>query len=125
MATEIFCKFFQFGHCKFGEKCRKSHVKENCDNTICDIQACQLRHPKPCKYFAIYKFCKFGDYCDFKHPEEKVTSNIKELEEKVSSLEVKVRKLESIIGQFIDKEAFHEPDDSQEMENESESNTEQ
>ena len=44
-------------------------------------------------------------------------SNIKELEEKVSCLEVKVRKLESIIEQFIDKEAFHEPDDSLETEN--------
>ena len=123
MATEIFRKFFQFGHCKFGEKCRKSHVKENCDSTMCDIQACQLRHPKPCKYFAIYKFCKFGDYCDFKHMEERGSSNLKELEQKVSALEAKICDLESIIEQIIQKEAGHEADDSHETENESECDT--
>ena len=116
MATETVCKFFQFGHCKFGEKCKKNHVKENCDKTICEIQACQLRHPKTCKYFSIYQFCKFGDYCDFKHPEKNDGSQIEELNQKVSALEAKVCELESLIEQVIGKESAQEAEDAYEDE---------
>ena len=63
------CKFFQYGHCKFGEKCRKEHLIEKCRSSSCEREksGCRLRHPIQCRYFSTYKQCKFGDYCSYEH----------------------------------------------------------
>ena len=40
MAAENLCKYFQFGHCKFFDKCRNRHVNELCDNSNCEVINC-------------------------------------------------------------------------------------
>ena len=67
MSSELCCKYFKFGHCKFGQTCRNQHVKQVCETIECDIGSCLYRHPKHCKYYMQYQRCTFGEYCSFKH----------------------------------------------------------
>ena len=69
MATQNVCKWNKYGYCKHGEMCRKSHVKEICENSECDVSMCTFRHPKTCKYYRDYRKCKF-DPCMFLHVEK-------------------------------------------------------
>ena len=41
------CRYYKFGYCKFGEKCRNLHIEEKCENKQCDITNCDKRHPRP------------------------------------------------------------------------------
>ena len=92
MAVENICKFFKFGHCKFGQTCYNQHINELCENRSCEISSCVKRHPSKCKYFNIYKRCKFGEFCSFLHVESR---NDKVLDEKVKSLEADVESLKN------------------------------
>ena len=65
-AAQIVCSFNKFGYCKFRNNCRKMHVNEHCENELCEIRTCRLRHPKPCRYFRDFRRCKFSN-CKFKH----------------------------------------------------------
>ena len=109
------CKHFQSGFCKFGDRCRKSHLNEICENPQCDQKTCILRHPKSCKYFSAFSTCKFGDNCAYKHvsssqPEfVKINSEINNLkatlenvlkslsmkENEIKTLQEKVKAIES------------------------------
>ena len=60
--AENVCYFFKFGFCKYVDKCKYKHEKENCE-----IEKCASRHPKSCRYFKEFGMCKFGDYCLFNH----------------------------------------------------------
>ena len=71
MAHQNVCRYNKFGYCKFSEKCRMMHISEICTNTSCEIQNCNLRHPKMCKFFREYNRCKFGEWCYFLHTENK------------------------------------------------------
>ena len=68
MAT-VQCKFYQFGHCRFGEHCRYEHIKEVCADDNCEIFNCLKRHPKACRYYREFGRCKFGVYCNYHHTE--------------------------------------------------------
>ena len=61
------CKHFQTGHCKFGGRCKKRHVPENCPKANCVDKACLQRHPKHCRFFSQGRICKFGEFCSYKH----------------------------------------------------------
>ena len=67
MATGNICLYKKFGHCKFLDTCKHRHMETICENESCEIQSCELRHPKECKFFRDFARCKFGDYCSFKH----------------------------------------------------------
>ena len=91
MANLIICKYNKFGYCKFGEKCRKQHIKEICFEKSCEISQCNQRHPKVCRYYRNYGRCKFSP-CAFKHEDhanynETVDKEIKTLHEKFLALE--------------------------------------
>ena len=62
------CKFFQFGYCMFGHKCKHFHNTDICSIPLCSLIACTARHPKPCVYFTRNSFFKFGSGCSFLHP---------------------------------------------------------
>ena len=68
----VVCLHFKFGYCKFKELCRNRHEEALCENVKCDVQSCDLRHPKHCKYHLKYGFCKFNA-CLYKH--EKIGLN--------------------------------------------------
>ena len=67
MASENLCLHNKYGYCKFGGKCRRFHVQEICQETMCEIQKCCKRHPKKCKFFEQFNYCKFGEYYLFSH----------------------------------------------------------
>ena len=100
MLGDMLCKFFKFGHCKFGLTCSKQHVKECCENSTCDILVCSLRHPRKCKYYTEYQRCKFGDFCSYIH--ENVIESVskvefKSLEKETSNLKIKIEHLEDLL----------------------------
>ena len=108
MATEtLFCKFHQFGHCKFGQECQKPHPQQSCSTLQCKDKNCTFRHPKICKFFARRGWCKFGEECSFLHfsPTEHFTNKseveslkaeINELKTRQLLLEAKVLKIDTI-----------------------------
>ena len=99
MAAEVlFCKFHQFGHCKFASTCRKFHTKETCNTFKCIINDCPYRHPRQCKFYVLYGRCKFGSECSFLHAtaDDEVTKAIKTIQEEVLSLKNEIHSLKSM-----------------------------
>ena len=91
-ANQLFCKFHQYGHCKFGAKCKKFHTKETCSNLKCKVDRCISRHPRQCKFYLLFGRCKFGDSCSFLHitAEENV---VKALKEEILTLKTEMKSL--------------------------------
>ena len=54
------CQHHKYGFCKFLDKCKYKHVKENCNDKSCEINDCVKRHPMLCRYFKEFARCKFG-----------------------------------------------------------------
>ena len=81
------CKYYQYGFCKFGDFCRKQHVKEVCSQKFCREKMCLKRHPKPCRNFKSALSCKFGDTCAYKHVTLNTHSDIDDLKANIKSLE--------------------------------------
>ena len=96
---EQVCRHFQTGFCKFGELCRKHHVKVICDKENCDSKDCNERHPKICRYFNSNQVCKFGSTCSYLHVTLKEKGEIFLLNSKVNQLESLIKSM----SQKIDK----------------------
>ena len=94
------CKHFQTGHCKFGGRCKKRHVPENCPKADCADKACQARHPKQCRFFSQSGFCKFGEFCSYKHL---TTPSPGHFHIQIQALEVKIEELCKAINVLEDE----------------------
>ena len=93
MATDQpFCKFHQFGHCKFGPHCKKFHTKQTCSNLKCNMNSCTLRHPRQCKFYVLFGRCKFNESCSFLHSTAE-DNLIKALQEDILSLKTEIHSL--------------------------------
>ena len=106
MAAQNVCRYFKFGHCKFGDTCRLLHNSEKCENVSCEITSCKLRHPRTCKFFREFKKCKFSEWCSFKHI--KTDQNIKqfnnkEIMEKIDDLAQTLKEKYDIINILVEK----------------------
>ena len=97
------CKYFQCGFCKFGESCRKQHIKETCLTQSCTLTSCTKRHPKVCKYFLVQKICRFGEKCSYKHIDNSNQNDILELREKIVILENAVQFLTAQISELTEE----------------------
>ena len=97
-AEDLFCKFHQYGHCKFGVTCRKFHTQETCNTFKCTTTDCSYRHPIQCKFFVLYGRCKFGTDCSFLHvaTENEIVKNIKNIEKEVFDLKREILTLKTI-----------------------------
>ena len=51
-----------------------------------------MRHPKKCKYFRDLGYCKFGDWCKFLHRPNEKSIEVKQLEDKLNSMENDLKK---------------------------------
>ena len=87
------CRYNQFGHCKYGDKCHFKHNTEKCVTKDCNVSDCERRYPKICIYFRKYGRCKFKTYCSFDHEKPK---DILENSEKIAELERKVENLQTV-----------------------------
>ena len=93
MAAKSLCLFNKFGFCRYQDLCRSQHVNEICAEKSCEIEKCQKRHPKLCRFFRDYGRCKFNSYCKFKHAisEPNVLSK---LQQQISTMESIIDKLQ-------------------------------
>ena len=90
----------------FRKKCKSIHVNKLCEDQSCDITNCDLRHPKPCKFYSEYKRCKFGEWCSYKHVENSRNysdSKYCEIVNKVNLLEKRMEEKDSIIEELLKK----------------------
>ena len=96
MATQNICFFNKYGFCKYMETCRKYHESKKCENSVCEIKDCPLRHPIICKYFKDFGYCKFNEWCKFSHDVKRDVSKendeIKNLEEKLTIVETDLKR---------------------------------
>ena len=89
------CQHFKTGYCKFEKRCKKHHESEICFIQECDINYCNLRHPRICKYFASQQFCKFGHKCAYRHVKvqqksDTDTQNIQKLERELEMFRIEI-----------------------------------
>ena len=104
MATQNVCRYFKFGYCKYSEKCRIFHVKEECKNKSCEIRTCALRHPKICKFYRDYKRCKFGEWCHLKHfDNHNLETHTEEIMEKLDNLTKLISEKVALIDNLAEK----------------------
>ena len=68
------CKYFNSGYCKYQDRCKLLHPKENCDYK-CKIKNCMKRHIKPCRY---QTNCRYKENCAYKHKKE-ISPNTEEI----------------------------------------------
>ena len=64
------CRYFNFGHCKYKEKCRFVHPQNVCNvylEGICEGSSCPKRHPKACNWFGGERGCTRNEACDYSH----------------------------------------------------------
>ena len=99
----IVCRHYQTGFCKFGESCRKQHVKEICQMNNCNLKICTQRHPKVCKYFKHHQLCKFGDSCCYRHDIVEPRGCL--LEKQLEALNATVAKMSAVIHDLEEKVA--------------------
>ena len=125
------CRHHKYGFCKFGKTCRTKHNDEVCEITDCEINLCDKRHPRSCKFFSEFGRCKFGDYCRYKHVEriqnERIETEIDTLKELLGMKDKQIaaiaQKIDTIIHflktkdidehacEIDDKIEFHELDE--------------
>ena len=95
MVADNVCMYFKYGYCRYQEKCRLQHIKEVCQDKLCEKRCCPKRHPRICRYHLEFNFCKFGSFCLYLHPIKgsMPCENSSALAEKIAALEELVFKL--------------------------------
>ena len=87
-SSQPVCKYHKFGHCKFGQSCRKMHIDIKCTKPNCDRKSCLNRHPRPCKFFTVSGFCKWGVECSYSHHQPVSTPVQKEIDDLKITLKI-------------------------------------
>ena len=104
MSVELYCQHHLYGHCKFGNTCKKFHVKVTCDSFPCLLEGCSSRHPQPCKFFSLFGKCKFSGNCSFLHipsTNQKLIEALKEIESLKNEIgHLKTTLLKSILAKI-------------------------
>ena len=85
---KVKCTYFNTGYCKYKEKCKYIHPKEECTEN-CKIKSCMKRHVKICKFITD---CRHNEKCAYKHLTHKIKNNTDD-EDKLASLEKTIKEL--------------------------------
>ena len=106
MATINVCQYNKYGYRNYGNMCRNQHVETLCENDLCNVQNCSLRHPRNCKFFCEFGRCKFANYCKYNHETGNI-NNIINREESIclslaeKNLKEALEKLTNIVDNFM------------------------
>ena len=100
MSVELYCQHHLHGHCKFGNTCKKFHVKVTCDNFPCRLEGCSSRHPQPCKFFSLFGKCKFSGNCSFLHIPS-TNEKLFEAQQEIESLKNEIENLKTSLLKSI------------------------
>jgi hypothetical protein len=100
------CQFHQHGHCKFAEKCVKIHSSVTFDNFPCQDRECPKRHPRMCKYYAMYVRCVYAEWFSFLHfsfsgGEQTAGHRVHAIEEEVYELREEVKNLREEVKHML------------------------
>ena len=93
MAVKEVCKYYQYGHCKYNITCSKRHLETECEIANRTDVACEMRHPKVCRYFYTFGRCKFNP-CSYRH--EAPDYKIKNLEKMLQDKDLKLSEMETL-----------------------------
>ena len=108
--NDYYCKYNLFGHCKFGNTCKRFHVKTICSSFPCLLEACDSRHPPLCKFFLQFGKCKFGENCSFLHIStndkfRKAEKEIDDLKKEIEALKLKMITFDDILSKISNIDA--------------------
>ena len=100
------CQFHQHGHCKFADKCDKIHTNATCDSFPCQDYECPKRHPRMCKYYALYGRCVYAERCSFLHfrfsgGEQTASHGVQAIEQEVYELREEVQNLRAEVKHML------------------------
>ena len=100
------CQFHQHGHCKFADKCVKIHTSATCDSFPCQDPECPKRHPRMCKYYAMYGRCVYAERCSFLHfpfsgGEQIASQEVHAIEQEVYELREEVKHLREEVKHML------------------------
>ena len=95
--TQNVCRYFKFGYCKFGDKCKNLHIEEKCGDKQCEIMNCDKRHPRPCNFYRDYGRCKYLEYCKYEHIQQGNNILTEKYQNKIDTLEKVVDEKDSLI----------------------------
>ena len=90
---EGICKHNMTGFCKFGEQCRKHHIKEICSLMTVPKHLASRDTPE---FFIMYGSCKFGEECAYKHIIFKGESDISELSAQIKCLKSTIKDMSQV-----------------------------
>ena len=95
------CPYYRVGYCKYKNKCKLFHPKENCGDRKCRDKACTKRHRKSCKFG---QTCSRKEYCEFLHDQQlEIEEIIKQKDYKIEELSEKVKTLEKSFTSMLEK----------------------
>ena len=100
------CWYNDNGFCKYGQECKKIHLKSICFRRNCE-RKCEGRHPRLCRFEEKCRFLKEG-ICAFKHvTHANDDQEIKALKTKMEHLETENKNLKNKVKDleyYIEKE---------------------
>ena len=109
-SSKNICPYYRVGYCKYKNKCKLFHPKENCGDRKCRDKACTKRHRNPCKYG---QTCSRKECCEFLHDEQdkfkesvpklEMEELIKQKDKKIEELSEKVKTLEKSFTSMLKK----------------------
>ena len=97
------CLFHKYGHCNFGVKCKHYHATQLCNKENCNIQVCDKRHPRLCKYSNAYGRCKFNEFCSFSHSLENSQCDTTSITLRLDAVEKLVKEKDEVISTLQDE----------------------
>ena len=76
------------------------------------MKKCHLRHPKKCRFFALYRNCKFGPFCRFNHDIidavkgaeeiEKIKKQLDKLKRRIMEKDEEIDKINKTLKKRVD-----------------------
>ena len=82
----VICRYNQRGLCKYGERCKRQHIYEECNDDECKSILCTKRHPLLCNFYVQNGFCRFKERCAFAHRKTKAQNETQKLSIEVAKL---------------------------------------
>jgi hypothetical protein len=100
------CRYHQHSHCKFADKCVKTHTSATCDSFPCQDRECPKRHPRMCKNYAMYGRCVYAERCSFLHfsfsgGEQTAGHGVHAIEQEVYELREEVKNLREDVNHML------------------------
>ena len=71
-------------------------LNQICQNELCPVLGCPLRHPRKCCFFFEFGKCYFGTYCNFSHDNianKKTSEEIDEIRKEMKKVKSKIKEV--------------------------------